>query len=201
MIRVLIKNWRLIALRGALALLFSAVAFGVQPLSRSFLMRPIVHAGLVVLCGILTMTAGLCTVVAAARGAGQDRFHLLLLDGIAISVIGATILLVPWLNLTALVILLAVWSLVSGVLEFLAALRLRRHISDEWSLALAGTTSVGLGTYFLYVRPHHESSLFRWLALYSFLNGLTVLVLALRLRGLGNESHALAEHAGSSSSD
>lgn len=201
MIRVLIRNWWLLTLRGGLALAFACLAFALQPLSRSLVVRPIIHAGMVVLFGVLAIAAGICTIAAATRGAGQDRFHWLLWDGIGICAAGAIILLVPWLDLAVLVRLAAAWALVAGVLEFLAALRLRRHISDEWSLALAGAASLVFGTYFLYARPHGEVSLFRWLAFYAILNGLTVLTLAFRLRSLGKASRQLAGHTDPRSAD
>lgn len=195
MIRFLIRNWWLLAVRGVLALVFAALAISLQPLSRSFVLRPIIHAGIVVLFGLLAIAAGICTIAASTRGADQDRFHLMFWDGIAICAASLIILLVPWLDLWLLVRLVAAWALIAGIVEFLAALRLRRHLSDEWSLALAGTASFFLGAYFLYSRPQTESTLLRWLALYALFAGVTVLVLAFRLRSLGKTSHELARHS------
>ncbi|HLW54507.1 MAG TPA: DUF308 domain-containing protein [Candidatus Angelobacter sp.] len=193
MIRLLIRNWWLLALRGILALIFAGLALALQPLSRSFVLRPIIHAGVVVVFGLLAIAAGVCTIVAATRGAGGDRFHLLLWDGIAICAAGLVVLFVSWLDLALLVNLVAAWALVVGILEFLAAMRLRRHVSDEWSLALAGTASFLFGAYFLYARPEAETSIFHWLGLYAVFSGLTVLILAFRLRSLGKVSHHLAQ--------
>jgi uncharacterized membrane protein HdeD (DUF308 family) len=195
MIRTLINNWWLLALRGVFAMAFAILAFSLRRLAESFLTRPIVHAGVVVIFGLLALAAGICTIAAAVRRADKDKSHLLLWDGVAVCIAGLVIVLAPKLELTWLVDIVAIWAVVIGVLELLIARRLRRHIPAEWSLAFAGMGSLCLGVYFLLQRSNEGASLLLWLAVYAAFSAVTILVQAYRLRALRSSIHAVASHA------
>jgi uncharacterized membrane protein HdeD (DUF308 family) len=195
MMRVLINNWWLLALRGVFALLFAIFAFSLQTAMGTWLLSAIALAGLVVLFGLLAMSAGICTIAASIRGAGHEKSLLLLGDGIAIFIAGAIILLAPRLDLMWLVYGIAVWAIVVAILELLLARTLRRHIPDEWFLALAGAGSFCLGAYFLLVARTTEAiSMLRWLGVYAGFSALTILGLAFRLHALRASVHELAKH-------
>jgi uncharacterized membrane protein HdeD (DUF308 family) len=195
MIRVLINNWWLLALRGFFALLFATLVFSLQPLAESFFTAPIVHVGLVVVFALLALAAGVSTIAAALYHAGKDRSHLLLWDGIAVSVAGLVILLAPKLEVAWLVLIVAVWAILVGILELLMAHTLRRHIPDEWSLSLAGLGSLMLGAYFLFDRSDGTISLLRWLGVYAAFSAVTILALAFRLHGFRSSIHKVVEGA------
>jgi uncharacterized membrane protein HdeD (DUF308 family) len=195
MLRVLIHNWWLLALRGIFALAFAALAFSVQPLTGSFLIRPIVHAGLVVIFGLLAVAAGLCTAAAAIRGPALDRSRLLLWDGIVVCIAGLVILISPRLDLTWLARIVAAWAVVVGILELLLARGLQRHLPDEWSLAVAGAGSVVFAAYFFFRGGNEASEMLRWLGVYAGFSAFTTLAFAWRLRGLRVSVHALAASA------
>jgi uncharacterized membrane protein HdeD (DUF308 family) len=86
--------------------------------------------------------------VFALRGVAAILFGILVFawPGITLAVlvllwgIGAGIVSFLWPGLTALVLLyiIAAWALITGVLELIAAVRLRRVIQDEWWLVLGG---------------------------------------------------------------
>jgi uncharacterized membrane protein HdeD (DUF308 family) len=120
---------------------------------------------------------------------------LLLWDGIAVSVAGLVILLAHKLELARLVLIVAVWAIVVGILELLIAHTLRRHIPDEWSLSLAGLASLMLGAYFLFDRSDGTISLLRWLGVYAAFSAVTILALAFRLRGFRSSIHKLTLRA------
>jgi uncharacterized membrane protein HdeD (DUF308 family) len=192
MIRTLINNWWLLALRGIFALMLSIFALSLQPLEESFVTRAIVHMGIVIVFGVLALGAGACTIAAAVRRASNGISRLLLWDGIAVCVAGSIIMVAPRLDLVWLVYIVAVWAMIVGLLEILVARGLRRHIPDEWSLTLAGLGSFVLGAYFLLEPGEDGASMLVWLGIYAGFSAIAILALALRLYALRASIHELA---------
>lgn len=174
MLFVLARNWWALALRGLVAVLFGLATFVWPELSL---------AVLVALFGAYSLVDGILAVVAAVRAAGRDtRWWALLLEG-ALG-IGAGIVTFVWPAITTLVLLLliAVWAIATGVLEIIAAIRLRREITGEWLLALSGVASVLFGL-ILALRPGEGALVVSWIiGAYAIFFGVVVLALAFRLR-------------------
>lgn len=98
----------------------------------------------------------------------------------------AGVLTFLWPGITALVLLyvIAGWSIVTGVLEVAAAIRLRKEIEDEWLLGLAGIASIIFGI-LLMILPGPGALALVWLiGSYALFYGVLLLVLAFRVRGL-----------------
>lgn len=195
MLRVLINNWWLLALRGVFAILFAGMAFSSHSATGTWLLSAIAHAGVVVAFGLLAIAAGVCTIVAGVRGASAEKWWLLLWDGVAVCAFGAVVLLAPELDLTWLARLLAGCAAVIGTVELVLARTLRRHIPDEWFLAVSGAASLCFGLYLFLFETQEANTILRWLAAYTAFSGLAILALAFRLRGLRASIHELAEHA------
>jgi uncharacterized membrane protein HdeD (DUF308 family) len=122
----------------------------------------------------------------------HDHRWGLLLEGVV--GIGAGIVTFVWPGLTALVLLyiIAVWALLTGVLELVAAVRLRKVIQNEWWLALSGIASVLFGLVLL-AAPGAGAVAVVWLiAAYAIVFGILNLALALRLHGMGQRRHAVS---------
>jgi uncharacterized membrane protein HdeD (DUF308 family) len=195
MIRVLINNWWLLGLRGIFALLFAVLAFSLRPVADSVFTRPIAHTATVIVFGLLALAAGVSTILASFRRAGRNRSHLLLWDGIAVSVVGLVTLLGSKLTLVRFVYFIAAWAIVIGVLELQIARSLRRHIPDEWSLTVAGAASIILGAYRIFERSDQGVSLLPWLGVYAGFSAITMLALSFRLYSLRSSIGHFAEDA------
>jgi uncharacterized membrane protein HdeD (DUF308 family) len=91
-----------------------------------------------------------------------------------------------WPGITALVLLylIAAWALATGIIEIVTAIRLRRVISGEWLLALAGILSIALGVVlFLFPGPGALAVVI-WIGAFAFIFGVLLVTLGLRLRRL-----------------
>lgn len=174
MINAFARNWWVLALRGLLAVLFGLATF-VWPGITLFV--------LVLLFGAYAFVDGIFALVAAfSDRVGKQRWWVLLLEGLA--GIAAGILTFIWPGMTAFVLLylIAAWAIVTGVLEVMAAIRLRREIEGEWLLALGGIASIVFGV-LMAIWPGAGALAVVWLiGSYALVFGLLLIFLAFRLR-------------------
>ena len=173
MAAILVGNWWALALRGVFAILFALIAF----------IMPGVTAEIVILFfGAYAFVDGIFALVAGLRAARHHgRSGALLLEGILNIIIGIIVFLMPGPALVALVYLIAIWAILTGVALIAAGLALIRH-SGEWLLVLAGVLSVLLGIV-LFVQPGAGViAVSWWLGIYALLFGIALLGAAFRIR-------------------
>jgi uncharacterized membrane protein HdeD (DUF308 family) len=99
--------------------------------------------------------------------------------------IAAGLVTVMWSGLTAigLIYIIAAWGLVTGALEIVAGLKLRKDVRGEWLLLLSGIASIALGLVMVAVPLAGASAIAFWLGVYAFVFGALLVTLAFRLRG------------------
>jgi uncharacterized membrane protein HdeD (DUF308 family) len=98
--------------------------------------------------------------------------------------IGAGVLTFFWPGVTALVLVLFIgaWAIVTGVLELVAAVRLRKAIKGEWLLALSGIMSMIFGG-LVFASPAAGAVGIAWiLGIYAAAAGIVLVMLGVRLR-------------------
>jgi uncharacterized membrane protein HdeD (DUF308 family) len=84
---------------------------------------------------------------------------------------------------------IASWAIITGVMEILAAIRLRKEIDNEWMLALSGVASLLFGLVLFILQPAVGGALIIWLiAAYAIAFGILFIFLGLRLRGMSNST-------------
>jgi uncharacterized membrane protein HdeD (DUF308 family) len=179
MLSQLANNWIWVALRGVLAILFGIVAFVMPGLT--FLV-------LVIWFGAYMFVDGLFAVIAAITNrAKNDRWWVMLLEGLLGIAVGILTFFQPGITGVALVFLIAAWAIVTGVLEVIAAIRLRQEIQGEFWLILSGILSVIAGV-LLFLFPDTGAVAVVWIiGAYALLFGVMLLVLAFRLRGMKDQ--------------
>jgi uncharacterized membrane protein HdeD (DUF308 family) len=193
MIRLMIQNWWLLFLRGILAIAFAIFIFAFMPFLPAPFLRQFAFAGLAAIFALFAFATGVLTIAAAVRGAGQGGSSwLMLADGIAVAAGGLIILLAPGSTLLRVIQLIALIALVVGVLEFVAGIHLRRHVTDEWLLISGGIISIAFAPCLLLANIGTVQAAMTWVSVYALATGLAVIGLALRLRSLRNSIHALA---------
>lgn len=83
-----------------------------------------------------------------------------------------------------LLYLIAVWALVTGGAEIVAAIRLRSMLASEWLLILAGLLSVAFGILLFRVAPQEAPFIALWTGWFALAIGSVMVAFALHLRGL-----------------
>jgi uncharacterized membrane protein HdeD (DUF308 family) len=176
---VLAKNWWLVALRGIAAILFGVLAAIVPGLTLALL---------VMLFGAYALIEGGFNVVAAVRGAtGGRAWWALLLEGLVSLAAGVVAFVMPGLTALALVYLIAAWAIVTGILEIAVAVRLRKHITGEWWLALSGVLSIAFGVLVSLFPGAGALAMVLWIGAYSIIFGILLLAVAFKLRSVRGE--------------
>jgi len=173
---IFLQSWWVLALRGVLGILFGVLAL---------LWPGLTLLTLIALFAAYALLGGIVSVVGAFRHRqADDDWWLLLLIGLV--GIGAGIIAVVHPGLTALVLVLVIGAnaLVTGILDIVAAIRLRKEIQGEWLLVLSGIASIVFGA-LVFLFPAAGALALVWLiSLYAFVTGVLLLTLSFRARSL-----------------
>jgi len=174
----LLENWWLFVLRG-----IAACIFGVLLLARP---GPSL-AALVLLFGAYALVDGVLAVWTAIAGRKiYDGWWVLLLIGLIGVAVGIMTFMTPGITALALLYYIAFWAIFRGILEISTAIRLRKEIEGEWLLILGGVASVVFGVLLL-ARPGAGAlAVITLIAVYALVVGITLVILAFKVRGLGS---------------
>jgi uncharacterized membrane protein HdeD (DUF308 family) len=182
----LVRNWWVVLLRGLAGIIFGILTF-ISP--------DISVAALVLVFGAYALADGVLAIVSAIRWRGQiDRWWVLLLEGLAGVAAGIVTFVWPHISALGLLYVIAAWVLVTGVLEIVAAIRLRKIITGEWLLALIGIASVTLGVMLALFPGPGALALVIWIGAYALATGVLLVVLGFRLRSWGTSRDAQRAH-------
>ena len=175
MLREVARNWWLLVLRGACAILFGVFA----------LAWPGVTVGaLLLLFGAYAFADGVLAVVAALSGRASTPWGALLLEGLVGLGAAAAALFFPGVTAIVLLYLIAFWAILTGILEIAAALQLRKEIDGEFWLGLAGAASILFGV-LLVLFPAQATLTLVWLiGSGAIVIGAFLILLGWRLRGV-----------------
>jgi uncharacterized membrane protein HdeD (DUF308 family) len=168
----LARHWWVIGLRGIVAILFGILAFVLPGLTL---------AVLILLFGAYALVDGILGLIAAFRGDAPHRIAMGL-EGIVSILAGLAAFLVPGLTALVLLYIIAFWAIVTGVLEIVAAFRLRRVIANELGLIIGGVLSVLFGIVLIAAPGAGALAVVFIIGAYAILFGITLLVFAWRLR-------------------
>jgi len=83
-------------------------------------------------------------------------------------------------------------AMLTGILEIAAAIKLRKVVTNEWLLVLAGIASVAFGVLLMLQPAAGALVLVWWVGAYALVLGILLFVLALRMRRLGQRPFAAA---------
>jgi len=122
--------------RGILAILFGLVALLWPGLTLLFL---------VYLFGAYALISGIFATATALRFTHERSWALLLVEGILGILAGIVAFVWPGITAFVFLFLIAVWAIVTGIMQIVAALTLPLDTGREWLLGLAGLASIIFG--------------------------------------------------------
>ncbi len=111
----------------------------------------------------------------------MDVRHRCSIEGVLNLLIGVAVFVWPAAMLVALIYLIAIWAVLTGLLLIAAGIALIRH-SGEWLLILGGIISVLLGIVLFFAPGAGIVALSWWLGVYALLFGIALLMTAFRIR-------------------
>src|SRR5262249_2378783 len=167
-------RWWTVVLRGVVAILFGILAI-FSP-TRAF-------ATLVVLFGVYALIDGIL-----ALGLGIPhrvyRRGALIARGVGSIPAGVITLVWPGISAYALLLVIAFWAIVAGILEIAMAISERKVIEHEWLLGLEGALSIVFGVLLLLSPLLGAVVLALWVGAYALVFGGMQIETGIRLRRL-----------------
>jgi uncharacterized membrane protein HdeD (DUF308 family) len=177
MVNQLARNWWALALRGVFAILFGVLVF---------LAPGITLQTLILLLAAYFVVDGVGNIIAAFNNREHNnQWWVTLLEGVISILAGIGAFLWPGMTALILLYLIAAWAIVTGVLEVIAAIRLRKEIENEFWLGLAGVLSVLFGVALIVWPGAGVLTVLGLIGGYAIVSGILILMLAFRLRSIG----------------
>jgi uncharacterized membrane protein HdeD (DUF308 family) len=179
MLASLARNWWVVLFRGICAVLFGIVAFACPGITL---------ASLVIVYGVYAIIDGWSAIaIGLSDDADGVPWWQMILVGVLSIVAGVLTFQWPGITAVALLAVIAAWSIVRGIVEIVAAIRLRTVIDNEWLLILSGACSIAFGA-ILVVRPGAGALAVVWIiGSYAIVFGLLTTALAFKLRSLNTD--------------
>jgi len=178
MLGLLARNWWMLLING-----LGAVGFGLL----TFWWPGMTGLVLVMFYGCFCLVDGISAIGVSFVNAKNEIWWEMLVIGLLSIVTGVTAVLWPGLTGFVLLMVIAVWAIVRGLMEIRAAFTLRRIIRSEGLLVTAGVVSILLGVVLL-LRPGAGALVMVWaIGTIAIVRGSLLIVLALRLRRLPRE--------------
>lgn len=169
------RSWWVYLVRGICAILFGLLAI---------IWPAITILALVIVFGAYAIVDGVFALFGSGRGASGSRGWMIFY-GIVSILTGVVVFVWPGITALVLLFLIAIWAIVSGVLEIVAGIRLR-EVVNEWMFIISGALSVLFGV-LLFVWPGAGALAVVWLiGIMAILYGISLVVLAFRVKALGS---------------
>lgn len=172
MLDVLTQKWWAVALRGILAILFGIVALTYPGMTL---------VSLALIIGAYAFVDGVFAIVSAFGHPGREAVWYVL-DGILGMAVGLATFFFPGITAQALIFLVGMWAIMTGVFEVIAGFEL--PIKRDWMLVIAGIASIIFGVLVFVYPATGALAIVGLIGIYALVFGISMLVFGIRLRGL-----------------
>ncbi|MCK4560985.1 MAG: HdeD family acid-resistance protein [Calditrichia bacterium] len=172
--------WWLVLLRGIVILLLGILLVS-RPLPTLIV--------LVYLLGFYWFFDGIFTLIASIRGRKSHKdWGWGIFVGIISALAGVVVFTQPYISAvigaTFVIYVVAVMVLISGIWSIITGIRLRKEISNEWSMILGGLLSAIFGI-LLMINPLVSAMTLVWLiGVFALAGGIILIVISFRIRKL-----------------
>jgi uncharacterized membrane protein HdeD (DUF308 family) len=172
-VELLTRNWWLVALRGALA-----VVFGILTLA----WPGVTLLALILLWGFYALVDGISSIALGAAVPGHRWANVLI--GVVGIVAGVVAIVLPGETAVVLLVIIAVWAIIAGVTQIVGAIALRRAVAHAWFLGVTGALTLVLGVVLLFNPGAGALALVTTIAIFAVIWGISLIMMGFRLRGL-----------------
>lgn len=184
--RFLSSSWWSLVLRGAAGIVFGVLAVAWPGVTLLFLVA--LFAAFAIISGVASLFGSW----AHRRERGAWLGALL---GAISAAAGIVAIFYPGITALALVIVMGVNAIFTGVMDIAMAVRLRREMRGEWLLGLAGVVAILFGVFAIALPGAGALALVWLVAFYAFVSGVLLVALGLRLRSDARRPHPPAHGA------
>ncbi|MDA0636482.1 HdeD family acid-resistance protein [Nonomuraea sp. MCN248] len=174
----LARTWWLPLIRGIAAIIFGVLAV---------IWPGITLLVLVTFFGAYAIVNGVFAIFTALRHEVRSRIWAIVVGVLSI-LAGFVAFAWPGITSLALLYVIAIWAIFSGLAEIVDGIQLRKIIDREWTLILGGVLSVVFGVLLLIWPAAGMLSLVWLIGLFAILYGITLITLAFRLKKLGPQT-------------
>jgi uncharacterized membrane protein HdeD (DUF308 family) len=172
--------WWGILLRGVILLIFGILAI---------LYPGITLGSLAILFGVFILADGVVSLIASI--AGRQLWPLFVVGLLSLAA-GIISLAVPTLTLLGLLLVIAAWAIVRGLVEIAAGVAV--PVAHRWLLSMAGVVSVAFGI-LLVIHPLVGLLAIAWLiGFYGVFYGFSLIALGLQLHSGGQALRGVMQH-------
>lgn len=189
MLATMARNWWIVLVQGICAVLFGLLA----------IIWPGLTIGvLVLLFGAYALVDGVTEILAAIFGPeriamsdmGTPRW-VRVITGVLGILAGIITFAHPGWSATALLLIIAIWAIVTGVMEIVFAIQFRREIPNEVWLIVGGAASVLFGILVILYPRGGALGVIWIIGIYAMLYGILLIVESFRLRTLRGPADAM----------
>jgi uncharacterized membrane protein HdeD (DUF308 family) len=183
--RLLAQNWWVLLLRGIVMILFGVMAYAWPGMT---------IATLVMFFAAFVLVDGVFDVYHAFSGRQEnDNWWILLIEGLLGIAFGVITWMRPGITTMVLLLFIAFWAIMTGILKIIMAIRLRKEIEGEWWLVLAGVVSVLFGVLVM-ARPGAGAlGMLFVIAAWAILMGIAMVILSFKARGFHKQLDAVKD--------
>jgi uncharacterized membrane protein HdeD (DUF308 family) len=179
MVSQLHQNWWTLALRGVLAIIFAILAF-LWPAATTF--------AFVFILAAFAFVEGIFALIGAfGWGLPATQRFILVLMGLCGLAVGVIAVLEPGILALTLVFLVAWWAIVTGIMQLIVAVEMRKAVPNDWLLGLGGVISIVFGLLLIWRPLAGVLTLGFLFGFYALLYGIIMLSLSLRLKAMAKQ--------------